>query len=102
MDEVASWLRPAATVLAIAGIVLVLINAGLVLRNQMMQAHVAQRQQAINQTATLARVSQTLIQALAVSGVRNKDDAIMALLERHGIHVNVHPGPAPGEAEKKP
>ena len=99
MDEMASWLRPAATVLAAVSILLVLVNAGLVLRNQSMQAHVQQRQQAINQAATLARIQQALIQALAITAVRNKDDAVMALLERHGIHVNAK---SPAEPEKKP
>jgi len=100
MDDMASWLRPAATLLAAAGIVLVLVNAGLVLRNQSMQAVVAQRQQAINQAATLGRISQALVQALAATAIKNKDDTIMALLERHGIHVNYTP--PSGEPEKKP
>ena len=81
MDEMGSWLRPAATVLAGAGILLVLINAGLVLRNQSLQLHVAQRQQAINQAAALARASQSVIQALAVTAIRNKDDAVLSLLQ---------------------
>jgi hypothetical protein len=98
MDEMGSWLRPAATVLAAAGIVLVLVNAGLVLRNQSVQAVVSQRQQVINQAAMLARASQAVIQALAVTAIKNKDDAILALLERHGIHVN----PPSAETEKKP
>jgi hypothetical protein len=86
-----TWLRPAALALAIAGIVLVPVNAALVLRNQGAQREVNQRQQAINQAAQLARVSQLLIETIARTAVANKDDTLTALLESHGIKINAPP-----------
>jgi hypothetical protein len=92
-----TWLRPTATWLAVACVVLVLINAALLLRNQTAQGIVNQRQQAINQAVPLARASQLLIETTAKIAVASKDDALMGVLEHHGIKVNV--GPA---QEKKP
>ena len=101
MDDEANgtWLRTAATWLAGISIVLVLVNAALELRNQAAQRAVNQRQQFINQSVQIGRVSQVLIETVAKSAVASKDDALTALMERHGIHVNVSPAPA---GEKKP
>jgi acylphosphatase len=90
-EEGSTWLRSAATSLAIATIVLVLVNAVLVVRNQGAQREVNQRQQVINQGVQIAHVSQVLVETAARAAVQNKDDKLTALLERHGIHITLNP-----------
>jgi hypothetical protein len=99
-DDGSAWLRPAASWLAIASIALVLVNAALALRNQDTQREVNSRQQFVNQAAQFARASQLLIETIAKSAVANKDDALVATLERHGIKLNLNP--PPGGLETKP
>jgi hypothetical protein len=94
------WLRPAATWLAAASIVLVAVNGALVLRNQAAQREVNERQQTINQGAQLSRISQFLVTTVARVAVAAKDDKLTDLLERHGVHVKV--GPPPAAAGAKP
>lgn len=92
--ESGTWLRPAATLTAIAAIVLVFVNAVLVVRNQEAQREVNQRQQVINQGVQLARVSQFVVETIAKVAVASKDDKLTALLERHGVHLNINQPPA--------
>ena len=105
-DERGGWLFTAATWLAVASIVLVLVNGALALRGQGKQLEVNQRQQAINQSGQLARVSQLLVETVAKSAVANKDDTLTQLLERHGVTINVKPQSAapstPAPAGQKP
>lgn len=101
-DDGGGWLMPAATWLAIASIILVLVDGALQLRNQGVQREVNQRQQIINQATQLARASQVLIETVARSAVANKDDALTAALERHGIKINMNSPPAPASPETKP
>ena len=102
-DDGGTWLTPAATWLAIASIILVLVNGALQLRNQGVQREVNQRQQVINEAGQFARASQVLIETVAKSAIANKDDALTAVLERHGIKLNVTPPPsAAGGPEAKP
>ena len=105
-DERGAWLYAVATWLAIASIALVLVNGAVALRSQGAQTQVNQRQQAINQSAQLARVSQLLIETMAKSAVANKDDTLTQLLERHGVTINIKPSPAaqstPAPAGQKP
>jgi len=97
-----AWLRPAATWLAVASIVLVLVNAAIVLRNQSVQRELNQRQATINQAAQIARVNQVLIETIARTAVTKKDDALAAVLERHGVKLNGPVQPAPTPPEKTP
>jgi hypothetical protein len=103
---IGAWLRPAATILAAAGIILVFVNGGLVLRNQASQAVVSQRQQVINTAAPINRIQQMLAQALAQTAVQHRDEAIQTMLERHGFRINIVPtagAPKPEtQPEKKP
>jgi hypothetical protein len=85
------WLKPAATVLGAAAIVLVLVNAALVLRNESAQVFVNQRQQYINQGAAVNRVAQLLARTIARVAIETKDDALTALLERHGLQLKHTP-----------
>jgi len=91
-----TWLRPAATALALASIVLLVVNAALTLRNESAQAVVNQRQQFINQTAQVSRVALVLVQTVAKTAMANKDDALMQLLERHGVRLQPNAPPAEG------
>jgi hypothetical protein len=99
-DERGAWLFTAATWLAVASIALVLVNGALALRGQGEQLQVNQRQQTINQSAQLARVSQILVETVAKSAVANKDDTLTQLLERHGVTINVKPQSAAPAGDK--
>lgn len=87
-DADATWLRRAATWIAGASIVLVIVNGALVLKNQDAQRVVNQRQAQINQAAQIARVNQLIIETIARTAVARKDDTLTALLERHGVKLN--------------
>ena len=89
------WLNTASLVLAGLSLVLVLVNAGLVLTNQTMQADVAGRAQFINQSAQLGQVNTALVRALATSAVNNKDDRLGDLLAKQGITYRVTPNANP-------
>jgi hypothetical protein len=77
------------TALALAGLslLLVIVNAGLVIRNQSIQIDVTQRQQTINQGLEFARIRQTLAQFLGNLAVTKNDRDLTDLLTRHGIAV---------------
>jgi hypothetical protein len=102
MDDTSmrGWLRPAATLLASAAIVIVLINAALLMRNQKAQVAVNQRQQVINLSVQYSRAGQLLVQTIARIAVTAKDDSLVSLLERHGIKINV--GPPAADSLQKP
>lgn len=97
-----TWLRPAATALALASIVLLVVNAALTLRNESAQAVVNQRQQFINQTAQVSRVALLLAQTIAKTAITTKDDALLQLLERHGVRLQSNASPAEGAAPEGP
>lgn len=86
--------------LAALSLLLVVINAGLVVRNQSLQAEVTDRQQVINQGLQFARIRQTLAQFLGNLAVSKQDHDLSDLLSRHGISLTagqppVAPQPAP-------
>jgi hypothetical protein len=93
-DADATWLRRAATWIAGASIVLVVVNGALVLKNQDAQRIVNQRQAQINQAAQIARVNQLIIETIARTAIARKDDTLTALLERHGV--KLHPSSTTG------
>jgi hypothetical protein len=75
----------------------------LVQDNRAVQAAVNRRQQFINQSTQLGRVSEVLIRALAATAVSNKDDKLRDLLADNGITINASGEPvssASGPAEK--
>ncbi len=73
--------------MTIAGVslVLVILNAGLVLRNQSLQFDISQRQQVINQGLQFARIRQVLAQYVANVAAAKKDNELTELLTHHGI-----------------
>ena len=95
--------------LAGLSLVLVVVNAALVTRNQSLQVQVTQRQQTINQGQQFGRLRQGLAQYLANVAASKNDADINALLTRHGITVTAPPAastsaPAASSAQpgKKP
>ena len=83
----------------LAGFALVLVAAYifLVQDNRSVQAEVNRRQQYINQSMQLARVSEALIRALAAAAVNDKEDKLRDLLAQSGITIN-----AAGDPERAP
>jgi len=80
-------------VLGAVTVVLVIVNFFLLSNNQSIQAQVNQRQQFINQSAQLSRVSDFLIRALATEAVSKNDDKVRDMLSQQGITLNVTPAP---------
>ena len=97
-----SW-EVGTTLLAGLSLVLVIVNAGLVLRNQSIQVEVSQRQQAINQGLQFARIRQVLAQYVASVATQKNDTELSDLLAHHGITLGAAPAPAaPAAAGGKP
>jgi len=78
--------------------VLVIVNSILVLGNVSRQTDVNQRQQFINQSVQLSRISQALVNALAQSAVENGDNDIKELLAESGFTIQ----PANPQTETPP
>lgn len=89
------WLYRATVGLAGFALVLVVAYIVLVQENRSVQADVNRRQQFINQSIQLARVSEALIRALASAAANGKDENLRELLAQNGITIN-----AAGEPEK--
>ena len=77
----------AATGVAALALVLVIVNSTLVLTNESHQAEVNQRQQFINQSIQLSRISQSLVTALAQAAVRSDDKDIREMLASSGYTI---------------
>ena len=89
--------------LAGVSLVLVIVNAGLVLRNQSIQVEVSQRQQIINQGLQFARLRQVIAQYVANVATAKKDAELTELLTRHGINLaGASTTPAPALAPAAP
>ena len=85
---------------ALSGITLILVVVYIVLiqDNRSVQAEVNQRQQFINQSIQLGRISDALIRAMAATAVSNKDDRLRDLLAQNGITINPTTGAPEREA----
>jgi hypothetical protein len=81
---------------AALSLILVIVNAGLTLRNQSIQVDINQRQQVINQGLQFARIRQVLAQYIANVATAKKDADLSEILTRHGITLAAPPAtPAP-------
>src|SRR6266536_829428 len=80
------------TVLAAIAIILVLTNIVLFERNCSLQAEVSARAQYIQQTTQLEILNREIVNAIANLAVRNRDDALRALLTQQGITINMGAG----------
>jgi hypothetical protein len=83
------------TVLAAAALLLAGANVLLGSMNRSLQADIGQRQQYVQQSVQLEGLYREIIRALAELGARNNDEAVRALLGKHGITYTVNP-PAAG------
>lgn len=83
--------------LAATTVVLVVLNAFLVFRNQGIEAEVQQRQLIINQSLQVNQVSNVLLQMLGQVVVATKDPDIQSLLTEFGVTItqNTPPPAAP-------
>lgn len=82
------------TILAAIAIALVVTNIVLFERNRVLQAEVGARTQYLQQTAQLEALNREIVNAIANLAVRNKDEALKALLTQQGININTGPGQA--------
>jgi hypothetical protein len=87
--------------LAVLGLILVILNAGLVMRNQSIQVTATGRQQVINQGLQYARIRQAVAQELANVAASKNDRDIIDLLAKHGINVTSNAGVAPAAPQGK-
>lgn len=92
------------TGLAVLALLLVVVNSFLIVGNEKRQADVNQRQQFINQSVQLSRVSQSLISALAQASVRTDDKEIRDMLASSGFVIQANPAPQaePGASAPAP
>src|SRR4030095_537237 len=89
------------TILAAIAIALVATNICVSERTRVLQAEVGARTLYLQQTAQLEALNREIVNAIANLAVRNKDEALKAILTEQGININMGPGqgaPAPGPA----
>jgi hypothetical protein len=84
----------AATAVGAIALVLMVCNLVLFFRNEALQADVNQRQQYINEGATIARVNEGLVRELMTSAETNNDQALRDVLHQQGINYTVTPNAA--------
>lgn len=77
-------------IIAVLALVLVAGNISLFLSNRAAQSEVNARQQYINDSIKLSRLSNQLIQSLANLSAQTGDGQIKELLAAHGIQFNVN------------
>ena len=97
MNKLQFW---AVTGLAGTCLALAAANTALSSMNRGLQGDIGVRQQFVQQSVQLEGLYREIIRALAELGARNNDQAVQALLKRHGITYTVNPpaGGAAGEA----
>jgi hypothetical protein len=76
----------------LGGVALLLLAACIVLAtmNRGLQAEIGARQQFVQQSVQLEALYREIVRALAELGARNNDDAVRAMLQRHGISYTVN------------
>ena len=87
-----------ATLLAALCLLLAGTNVVLGSMNRSLQADIGQRQQYVQQSVQLEGLYREIIRALAELGARNNDEAVRALLSKHGISYTVNAPAAPAGA----
>ncbi len=80
--------------LALASLILVVVNIGLFYSNQGLSGTVSGRQQYLQQSDQLQGIYQTMINSLANLAAKNSDNQIHDLLASQGITYNVNPASA--------
>lgn len=83
-----SW---ALSILALAGLVLVLVNIALTVGNASRRDEAGGNQQYINESVKLSNLNNRIVQRLAVLSADNNDPQLKALLNEHGITYTIKP-----------
>ena len=92
------WQFHALTALGAIALLLAVGNATLFLFNREAQAAVAQRQQYVQQSIAFEGLYRDIVKALAESGARSNDRAILGMLAAQGLNVTVSGGAPPANA----
>lgn len=87
-----------ATTAGVVALLLLVTNIVLVSLNRGLQGEIAARQQFVQQSVQLEGLYREIVRALAELGARNNDEAVRALLMRHGITYTVNAPAAPQPA----
>lgn len=94
MTRVQFWI---ATAVALVSLLLLTVNFTLLRGNRALQKEVASRQQFVQQSVQLEALYREIVRALAELAARNNDEAVRAMLTKHGITYSVN-APAPAAA----
>lgn len=94
MTRIQYWI---AVALGAACLAAMAANLTLGWSNQSSRADIGQRQQYVQQSVQLEGLYREMVRALAELSARHGDEALRALLQRHGINVNPS-APAPAAA----
>ncbi len=88
----------------LGGVALLLLTACVVLAmtNRGLQAEIGARQQFVQQSVQLEGLYREIVRALAELGARNNDEAVRAMLQRHGISFTVNAPAAPAAPPQAP
>ncbi|MCG6942720.1 MAG: hypothetical protein LJE69_15885 [Thiohalocapsa sp.] len=86
LSDAQYWLLIALGVIAL---VLVCVNIATALSNKALRVDVTERRQYIDQSVQLGRFNKQLAQSLATLAVKTGDDALEALLNKHGVDITV-------------
>lgn len=79
------------TALALLSLLLLAVNFTLLRDNRTVQKEVAARQQFLQQSVQLEGLYREIVRALAELAARNSDEAVRAMLAKHGITYTVNP-----------
>ncbi|MFT3819424.1 MAG: hypothetical protein QM750_17600 [Rubrivivax sp.] len=94
-------LQGLSTVLALLALAAAVAIVGLGQHNAGLRRELAAQQQYVQQSVQLEGLYREMVRALAELSARNGDEALRALLQRHGINYNLQaPVPAPAAAPK--
>lgn len=92
MSKLQFWI---VTAVAALGLVTTAANIALLTHNRGVQAEVSQRQQFVQQSLQLETLYREIVRALSELAARQNDDALRAVLQKHGVT-------APGAAQVPP
>ena len=84
------------TILAVAALVLVVVNVLLALGNQSVQADVNERQQFIAQSIQLEQLNRQVVAVLANMAMKGNDEQLKNLLASSGVGLAPNPESASG------
>lgn len=104
------WQFKLLTGLGVVAVLLIVANGILFTNNRAVQIEANNRQQYIQQSATLEGLYRDIVRALAELAVKNNDTQLRQMLSAQGINITVNqpapeavaaPAPAPAPAKKR-